>query len=47
VVAHENIRIDLEAISLSILLQPLKVILAIGISAKNDVSLIATADHMI
>ena len=36
-----------EAIALSILLQPLKVILPIGITAKNDVPLIASTDHMI
>jgi hypothetical protein len=39
--------IDLEAVSVSILLQRLKVILSIGITAKNDLALIASTDHMI
>ena len=47
VVAHENIIIDLEAVSLSILLQPFQLILAIGITPKDHLSLIATADHVV
>jgi hypothetical protein len=47
VVAHEDICIHLEALSLSILLQPLQVILAIGITAKDHLALIAPADHVV
>ena len=47
VVAHEDMRIDLEAVWLSILLQPIQVILPIGITAKDHLALIAPADHVV
>jgi hypothetical protein len=47
VIAHYDIGIHLEAIALSILLQPPKVILPIRITAKNDLPLIASTDHML
>jgi hypothetical protein len=47
VVAHENIRIHLEAIPPPILLQPFQIILPIRITPKDHLALIATANDMV
>ena len=46
VVAHEDIRIHLKTVPLSILLQPPQVIFPVRITAENHLALIAAANHM-
>jgi hypothetical protein len=45
-VAHENVRTDLNTLSLSIALQRLEVILPIGVSTKDHLPLVAAANDM-
>jgi hypothetical protein len=47
VVGHKDISINLEAVPLSILLQPLQIILSIRVTSKDDLALVTTTDHMI
>ena len=47
VIAHQHVRIDAKTISLPVMFQPFQIALAIGITAKDHLALIAPADHMV